>query len=445
MRILLVVATILVIGSILAVWANRQMLNANNWASTSTSLLQNSAVRTQVADYLTDQIYAHVDVTDELRSALPPRLKPLAGPAAGALRDLVQKVTFELLGRPRVQEAWRTANRITAQEFINIAEGKSKLVTLSGNAVFVDLRPIVSGLAQRLGLPSSLVQKIPASAGRLKVMSSNQISTVQSAVELVRGLAIILPVVALLLFALAVYLATGRRRHTLLVVGVDLVIAGAIALIARNVAGNQVVNALANTDSARPAVEAVWSIGTGILSDVAQSTIVFGLAVMLGASLASPRRPAPILRRAAAPWFRERPGVVYAAVIGVLLLIVLWGPIPATRMPIPVLIMLGLVCLGTEALRRQTAAEFPDAQLGDTWAAWRARASRAAGSRRRPAAQPPIAGGSGELATTLQDRRLAQLERLVALRDAGALTEQELMAEKAAVLAADRDIPQERR
>ena len=57
-------------------------------------------------------------------------------------------------------------------------------------------------------------------------MTSNQISTVQNSVKLVRGLAIVLPAVALLLFALCVYLYTGRRRHALWIVGIDLVIAG---------------------------------------------------------------------------------------------------------------------------------------------------------------------------------------------------------------------------
>jgi len=54
--VILVVATILGIVSILAVWANRQVLNADNWANTSTALLQNNAIRTQIADYVVEQV-----------------------------------------------------------------------------------------------------------------------------------------------------------------------------------------------------------------------------------------------------------------------------------------------------------------------------------------------------------------------------------------------------
>src|SRR5689334_20444758 len=229
---------------------------------------------------MVDQVYANVDVAGQLKAALPPRLQPLAGPAAGGLRTVAQKAAFEFLGRPRVQEAWQTAQRVTAQEFINIVENKSRLVSLSGNAVFIDLRPLMGQLTTQLGLPASVAQSLPPEAGRLKVMSSNQISTVQNSVKLVKGLTIVLPAVALLLFALCVYLYIGRRRHALFVVGIDLVIAGLVVLIARNVVGDQVVNALASTDAARPAADATWTIGTRLLSDIGQSIIIVGLAVM---------------------------------------------------------------------------------------------------------------------------------------------------------------------
>jgi hypothetical protein len=438
-RVLLVLATLLTFLGVFAVWANRQVLNAENWSKTSTSLLQNPAIRTQVSDYLVQQLYANVNVSGELKSALPAQLQPLAGPIAGGLQNLAQKAGYELLGRPEVQSAWKAANRLTAQQFINIVEGKSRLVLLNGNAVYLDLRPIAADIAQQLGLPSSVVNSIPADAGRLKIIQSDQIKTVQNAVKLLRGLSIILPALALIFFALSVYLSEGRRRRVLFIVGVDGVIAGLLVLIARNVAGHQIVNSIVSTDSVRPSVQAAWSIGTSMLSDIAQSTIVIGLAVMLGASLAGPSRPARAFRRAAAPWFRDRATTSYAVIAALVLLIVLWGPIPATRMPIPVLIFIVLIWLGTEALRRQTAVEFPDAQIGDTFASIRGRFGRMrTGGRRRPhPEQPPIAGGSSPWSSVPSgEDRLSRLERLAALHAAGALTEQEFAAEKAAVLAA---------
>ena len=300
------IAALLTVISIFAVFANRQVLDANHWSDTSTALLQNDAIRTQLSTYLVDQVYANVNVSGQLSSALPPRLQPLAGPIAGGLRNLADKAAFEILSRPAVQSAWRAANKLTAQQFINIVEGKSKLVQLNGNAVFVDLRPIIGDLANQIGLPASLTDKIPPDAGRLKVMTADEISTVQNGVDLLKGIAIVAPLVALLLFALAVYLYTGRRRHALWIVGIDLVIAGLLVIIVRNFAGHQIVGSLVKDDAVKPAAQATWSIGTRLLSDVAQSVVLFGLAVMLAAAVAGPRRPAVWFRRVIAPWLRER-------------------------------------------------------------------------------------------------------------------------------------------
>src|SRR3954462_11715441 len=85
---LVVVASLLAFVAIFAIWANRQLLNTDNWTRSSSQLLANPVIRNQVADYLVDQLYSNVDVQGQLRSARPPRLQPLAGPAAGGLGEL---------------------------------------------------------------------------------------------------------------------------------------------------------------------------------------------------------------------------------------------------------------------------------------------------------------------------------------------------------------------
>jgi hypothetical protein len=440
-RALLIVATILTVVSIFAVWANRQVLDADNWSDTSTALLENDEIRTQVSAFLVDQTYANVDVSAELARALPPRLKPLAPEAAGGLRTLAERGVNRALERPRFQQAWKQANRLTAQQFINIAEGKSGAITASGNAVVLDLRVLLVGIAERLGLPRSLVDKIPPNAGRIKIMSSEQISTVQDGAAALKGLAFVLPLIAIALFALAVYLAGGRRRRLLLFAGIDLVVAGIVVLIAANLIGQYVVNNLVNTDAVRPAADAAWSIATRMLRDVAQATIIIGIPAILAAWLAGPMRPATAVRRSAAPWLRFRPGAVYSAAAVLVLLVIAWGPIPATRMVLPVLIMIALLVVGIEALRRQVAAEFPDAIVGATRASLEAKVARAWGGvvaareRRQRAPAPAQDSTDAVPAAPPEPDRLERLERLAALHDTGALTDDEYAAEKASVLA----------
>jgi hypothetical protein len=413
-RALLIVATILTILAIFAIFANRQVLNANNWGNTSTALLANPEIRAQLSTFIVDQVYSNVNVTGEVQSALPQRLKPLAGPAANGLRELAETRMNRLLQRPRIQEAWRAANEVTAQQFINIAKGDSRAITQQGNAVVLDLRPIVVQLTERLGLPNSLVDKIPPTAGAIKIMSGNQVSTLQNGANALRGLAIVLPLVAFAMFAVAVYLAQGRRRKTLLFVGIDLMLAGLIVLVARRLIGNGVVESLAQTDAIKPAAHATWSIGTDILRDVAQAAVIIGIPVVLGALLAGPTRPATALRRWAAPWLRDSPVATYSVVGVIVLLVIAWGPIPATRQVIPLLILIVLVIVGVEALRRQTAEEFPEATTSSTRASMKTAVARARGS---------VRGG-----------RTGELERLASLHDKGVLSDEEFAAQKASIL-----------
>src|SRR5215207_6849173 len=85
---LIVVASVLSFLAIFALWANRQLLDADNWAETSSELIENDAIRTQVATFMVDEVYANVDVESELQQAFEQLLRPgtaqaLAGPAAG--------------------------------------------------------------------------------------------------------------------------------------------------------------------------------------------------------------------------------------------------------------------------------------------------------------------------------------------------------------------------
>lgn len=356
-RAILALAAILGVLSCLALFANRQLLNSDNWSQTSAAMLQNPQVRSQLSDYLVDQLYANVDVAGELAANLPPRLQPLAGPVAGGLREVATRSANVLLGRPRVQDLWKAANRATAEQFINIAENNSKAITQQGNAVVLDLRVVLTNLIARLGLPSSLADKLPQNAGKVKVLDGNQVGALQDGANALHGLAVVLPALALLLLALAVYLSRGRRRRMLMTVGIELIAVGAFVLIVRRVVGHGVVDSLVKEDSVKPAAQAVYDIGTRLLKQVGQATLILGLPVVFGAWLAGGTRPAVAFRRWSGPRLHDQPSLAYWVVGGVLVLIFAWGPIPATRTLIPSLILIALALFGTEMLRRQIEEE----------------------------------------------------------------------------------------
>src|SRR4029077_153611 len=120
-------------------------------------------------------------------------------------------------------------------------------------------------------------------------------------------------------------------------------------------------DSLTTTDAVVPAAEAAWGIGTQMLHDIAVASIVLGIPLIVSAWLAGPMRPATATRRVLAPWLREYPGMAYGAATLLLLLVIAWGPIPATRQVIPVIVFFALLMLGVYHPPRQTAEEYPDA------------------------------------------------------------------------------------
>ena len=136
-------------------------------------------------------------------------------------------------------------------------------------------------------------------------------------------------------------------------------------LALRRAGGTAVVAALADAPNARAVADDAWAIGTSLLVDIAQGTILFGLILASGAWLAGPGRVATGVRRASAPTFRDHPGIARAGLAVALLLLVWWGPVPWTGRVVPVLIVTVGAFVWLEWLRRRTVEEFPDGGTGE--------------------------------------------------------------------------------
>jgi hypothetical protein len=351
---LLAVASLLAFLSVFAIWANRQALENDTWTETSTELLEDPDIRQAVADFMVDQLFANIDVEAELAQALPPRLQPLAGPAAGGLRQLADRLANEALQRPRVQQLWEEANRTAHQTFIDVVRNDAD------EDVNLDLGEIVGDLGQQLGVDVS--ERLPAGSAQIEVVSQDELSGAQTAVKALRGAAVFLLLIALALYALAIYLARGWRRAVLRSIGFAFILIGVAVLAIRSLAGDALVDSLASTEAVQPAVSSVWEIGTSLLAAQGGATIFYGLFILIGAWLAGPGGIARGVRRAIAPILENRL-VAYPALLLLLLLLFLWSPTPGFQRLPTALLLIALLVVGLEFLRHQAIRDFPD----ETW------------------------------------------------------------------------------
>lgn len=354
---LVVVAAVIGLVSSLNVWVTRQALSTDNWTKSSAQLLQNAEIRNAVSVYLVDQIYENVDVPQVLAARLPPRTQGLAAPLAAALEQPAVRTADALLARPRIQALWEEANRKAHTLFMAVIDGKKGLLTTTNGNVVLDLGPLIDQVVQRSGLGARVAQKLPPDAGQIVIMKGNQLETARRGVKVIRALSFFLVFLVLGLFALAAYLAPGRRRTVLMGIGASVVLVGLLILVARRFGGDYLVSALTSNAASEKPVSAAWAIETNLLRNVGINAIVYGLLAMFAAWIAGPARAATYVRRRLAPVMRDHPSVIYGAVTFGFLILLLTGPTDGQRI-YPLLLVFGLAFVGTEILRRQTLREF---------------------------------------------------------------------------------------
>ena len=411
---LIVLSTLVLLIGALTIWVKREVLDTDNFTASTTELMRNPKVQSALATFLVDQIYENVDVKADLERQLPKNLKGFAGPAAAALNDYGTRAATRLLGTTAVINLVEAATRVAHTEFLRIVDGKPG----AGEKVYLQLRPVVLRLAGRLGLEDQVAARLPPDAGRFVVLddTNGTIQTVRQSVKVVRALSLFLLLVVVGLYAGAIWLARGWRREAIVRCGAGVLIVGLLLFLIRRLLRGPLLDALVGQRPARPAVSVAYMTLTELLTAVAWTAVAVGLITVVLAFLAGPSRFALRFRTFAAPGLVRHPWIAWGVDALAILLILIAAPIDDWNKLVSRLVTFAVIIGLTEAIRRRAAVEHPDGgwRWDDLDIAW----------PRRPASAAATAGDP-----------VGQLERLAALHDKGAITNEEFERMKATLVA----------
>ena len=106
---LVVLASVVLLVSMIANWVQTEVLDTNQFANSTEEILENKDVQEQLSIFAVDQLYANVDVQAQIEQKLPPPAQPLAAPVTAATRQLATNVAETALASPRVQDLVATA------------------------------------------------------------------------------------------------------------------------------------------------------------------------------------------------------------------------------------------------------------------------------------------------------------------------------------------------
>lgn len=421
--VVLVLAGLLLLLSSFAVWINRVALNTSVFADTATELIDDPEIRQAVAQRSVDELYANVDVEAAIKERLPDDTKSLAGPVSAGLRQAAPQILDRALQQPALQRLWVDAVEQSHATLVKVLEGNGDVVSTEGGVVVLDLRELVLEAADRIGIRDQVAERLPADAGRIEVLQSDELDTAQNAFQLLKALAWVLPILTLVAFAGAVWLAPDRRRG-LLGLGITVVVVGVIGLLAAALTGNYVVNSLVEERDTRPAANNAWDILTDLMRSSFRWLVVIGALFVVASWLAGAGRRAIAARHALAPVLRARVWA-YVALAVVALILLLMSPVVDFPRLLVILVLAALGVVWIEITRSQTMREFPESQGPAVFDDARSRVESWWDARRGPA----------EPATTAPADVSAQLANLADLHTRGALSDEEYAAAKARAIA----------
>jgi hypothetical protein len=356
-RTLVILASILIVFSIMATWIRAQIIDTEGWTQTSVRLLQNEKVREVLAGDLSERLLAVVDVQNLAAEKLPPALRPLAPALSTAAAQVVPQAIERALEVPAIQELWGRANHITHEQVTKILNGGSGALSTSGGVVSINLEQLVDRIGARLGVGSDIGAKLPANRRKLVLLRSSQLKLAQDGVKALRGLSFILPLLVVLMYVGALALAAGYRRRVLLEIGVGIIAGALVALVLRRWIESYVVNSLVHNEGIRPAMREVLEIATAGWRSRALWLLITGVVVIFAGWVAGPMRWARRIRELIAEPLEHHPGWFATGAAAIVLLIATLGPDRTPGQALPLLIELVLVVVGVFALRRQIAQE----------------------------------------------------------------------------------------
>ncbi|HBW20419.1 MAG: hypothetical protein ACLPN6_20185 [Streptosporangiaceae bacterium] len=308
--ILIVLGCLLAPVSVLAVWVASEVSNTSRYVATMEPLARDPAIQNALTERITTEITTRLNVTgyaDQAAATLSSRglpkvgaeLRAVAPSIASGVAGFVRSEVHKIVTGPRFARAWVQANTVVHQELVKALSGQGpSSVSVKNGQVVVSLGPLINLVKQDLVRRGfTLVSKIPAVNPTLTLFSAKYLVKAQSAYRRINDLKIVLPILTLLLLALGVYVARGRRRA---LVGAGLGLAASMLVPAvglfffRGIYLGSVPPSVLPADAAA----ALFDTLVRFIKQGLRTVLVVGLVVAAGAFLAGPSVTAVRIRAA---------------------------------------------------------------------------------------------------------------------------------------------------
>ena len=363
---LVVLAAFLAPLTVTAVWLHDRILSTDGYVETVTPLVNDPAVTDALANRIVTELFAATDLEKRVTSALPGPVDVLGPALTGSLRNLATATTERFLESDAFERLWIRANTVAHEQIVAMFSGKGKAVSQHDDAIVLDLGVVADAVRDKLvDRGVGVLKRVPIPEGSIEItlLQSDLIPQLQTTFRVLDDLATVLPILFVVIVVAAIGVAPRRRR---IVVGLGFGVAASTALLTvgvdlgRRVTVDQADQASLNTD----ATKAVYDALVVALRDWSSYVIAVSLLVAVAALVSSPGwigRIAERLRGSSpdvppvAVWVREHRGVLWGAVVGLALVVLVVWPTPTLPVVAVVVLLAAIALAAITALARMKA------------------------------------------------------------------------------------------
>jgi hypothetical protein len=292
-------------AALISLWTRATVLNTDRYVKTMAPIGESAAVQKAVADKLEARITGAIDFNALAREALPDRADVLAPAIAAGGEAAIREGLDRFVASDRFQTLWEEANRRAHTRVVALlTTGESGRLTLEDDTVYLDFSGAVERLKERLrerGF-NRVADAIPASVdGRVPLLESTGFSTARSSIDLLKGLTVVLPLLALLCFAGHILMSRPRRRGWLRV-ALGLAVTGLLLLAVVGIARSAYLGAIDQDVLPRQAASDIFDALIGLLRTALRVAVIAAVVLALLSLLAG--KPARAAAAAAGPRLR---------------------------------------------------------------------------------------------------------------------------------------------
>jgi hypothetical protein len=306
--IFLVIGCLLLPVGAIALWARTVVFDTDRYVATVAPLADDPAVQDAVADRITAEVFAALNITGLTTRALdalvaqgaPPEIAALRQPMVNGVQSFAHTQIRKVVGSDVFAQAWEQANRAAHTGLVAALKGnEGGAIEVQNGTVSVNLGAFIAAVKPQLvaaGVP--FADRIPAVNLSFPIVHSDKLATIQRAAGLLDTLAVPLVILAFLLIAVGIWLAPGHRRM-LAVAGSGIALSLLALLGALALGRNYYLTHLPPGTLPADAAAVVWDTMTQQLIVRLETVILVGLVIALGAWLTGPGRLAHTLRNGA--------------------------------------------------------------------------------------------------------------------------------------------------